>query len=108
MKNYKEVMPCGWLHSQGKKFFLLKPYPIVGDSWERDNMARFWVVPHIEYMPGKAVRIENPNEMPSFGEHYKMVYPHARHVVVSGFCLEYQADMPTILYETVKEEVNNE
>ena len=97
MKNYKEILPCGWLHSQGKKFFLLKPYPTVGDSWETDSMARFLVVPYVEFEDRdyKNHAIANEN---------KFVYPHARHVVVSGFCLEYQADMPTILYEKIKEE----
>ena len=102
MENYKEVQPCGWLHTQGEKFFLLRPYPITGDSWERDSMARFLVVPYIEYEDKDINRYE-PNDQGSM----KYVYPHARHVVASGFVLEYQADMPIILCEVVKEEYND-
>lgn len=97
--NYKEVQPCGWLHVAGRKYFLLKPYPIPGDSWERDSMTRFLCVPYIPYE--EKVDTQFVSESP---DTYKYVYPHARHVVASGFAVEYQADMPTILYEEVKEE----
>ena len=100
--NYKEVQPCGWLHAQGKKFFLLKPYPIPGDSWERDNMARFLVVPYVPYDEKR-----DTNFVSDSADTFQYVYPHARHVVASGFALEYQADMPKILYEEVKEEYND-
>jgi len=99
MENYKEVQPCGWLHTQGKKFFLLRPYPITGDDWESDSMARFIAVPYVEFADAK--------ETVQRGDRFKVIYPHARHVVASGFALEYQANMPTILCETVKEEYND-
>lgn len=45
-KKYREVLPCGILTTPtGRKYWLLSPHPVVGDSWETDELYRFSVVP---------------------------------------------------------------
>ena len=82
MTNIVEVQPVGMLFSQGREYFLLKPVPVVSDSWEGDNAYRWLVVPRSG---------EKQVDSVSFA------YPHARHIVTNSFVVEYSGDMPPIL-----------
>jgi hypothetical protein len=72
----KTVVPCGMLYSNERRYFLLKPYPIPGDSWEGDNVYRFLVT------PATALGMN--------------CFSFARHVVTNNFTAEYAPDMPKI------------
>jgi len=73
----KIVKPYGMLYSQKREYFLLSPEPIRGDSWESITAYRFAVVPR-----------KKPD--------YAHAYPHARHIVVTDFVIEYSPAMPEI------------
>lgn len=90
MAKTKEVLPCGILDTTNqKRYWLLKPYPIVGDSWEGDNCYR-WLVTPID-----------PN---SFNP---MIYPSVRHVVSNSFSIEYMTNLVPILVEVQEEETDD-
>ena len=98
----RKVKPYGMLYSQGREYFLLKPFPLESDSWEWEGehrqAFRFVVVPR-KILQERWIK-EN-------------IYPHARHIVTTSFNLEY-ADMPEILVKELwvedvsKEEMNFE
>ena len=99
----RKVKPYGMLYSQGREYFLLKPFPLESDSWEWEGehrqVFRFVVVPR---KPIAEIR-----------DGTGIIYPHARHIVTTSFNLEY-ADMPEILVKELwvedvsKEEMNFE
>lgn len=78
------IQPCGILSSGLEVYFLIRPEPVPGDSWEGDNCYRFVAVPMIE------IAIEQKGN-----ETYK-VYDYARHVVTNAFSIEYKSDMEYI------------
>jgi hypothetical protein len=89
----KKVIPAGMLYSQGRVYFLLKPYPIVGDSWEKDNAYRWLVVPR------KSLGLKGtPQPNGNIGE----LYPHARHIVTTAFVVDY-TELPEIEIKVLDE-----
>jgi hypothetical protein len=91
MTETRKVQPCGMLYSQTREYFLLKPEPIPGDSWEKDNAYRFVVAPR------KEVKFKSKE----LG--YVSVYPFARHIVSTAFVVEYAANMPEIDVQVLEE-----
>lgn len=87
-KQYRKVQPCGMLYSQGREYFLLKPEPLPGDSWERDNAYRFVVVPRV--IVAVTSNLENR-------------FSFARHIVTTAFVVDYSPNMPEIMIEDLGE-----
>lgn len=88
MTETRKVQPCGMLYSQTREYFLLKPEPIPGDSWEKDNAYRFIVIPRKEI---------------SVDSEYKPIYAFARHIVTTAFVVDYAANMPEIEIQVLAE-----
>jgi len=84
-KKFKLMQPCGKLFTHGREYWLLKPEPIPGDSWERDNTYR-WIV-----VPNKVISHKQISE-----EDFMNEYPFARHIVTNSFTVEYSPNIPTI------------
>lgn len=73
-KQYKEVLSCGVLRTRtGQEYFLLKPDPVVKDSWQYDKQQRFVVVPNTE----------------EFYQGDNIYYSYARHLVTTDPDIEY-------------------
>jgi hypothetical protein len=107
MFNLNCKKPYGILRTQGMNYFLLKPDPVPGDSWEGDNTYRFVGVPIHEI-----AWEEN-------GKSGYSIYDYARHIVTNAFTIEYQSDLDPIhfkvlpgidltLQESIKEKDNDE
>lgn len=78
MTEYKEVLPCGILKIQDMVYWLLSPYPIEPDSWQRSEQQRFSVVPfngNLQVLNGTT----------------KTVYGYARHIVCTDPLIEYRS-----------------
>ena len=89
----RKVFIAGYLYTQGKKYFLLSPEPVVKDSWQRDYERRFSVIP---------ARAEVFN-IDGYAEY---VYPYARHIIVSGdYLIEIVNAKNTILVEQLEEQL---
>ena len=69
----RKVRVCGRLFSHDKEYFVIHHLPVERDSWQNDNLDRWVVVPILPM---------HDNEFGSY-------FPHARHVVVSDYLLEY-------------------
>lgn len=80
----REIYVAGVLYTVGKRYILLQPVPIEGDSWQRDRERRFLVTPW-EYGDDPY----KPN-----------VYPPARHVVSNTFTVDFDPSLPAVV--TVK------
>ena len=76
----KEELPCGILHTFGKKFWLLHPEPLPNDGWEGCNAQRFLATPF------ENVALRGTEK----------VFAHARHVVTSAYTIEYSSHLPKI------------
>lgn len=87
-KKYRTVQPCGMLFSQGRKYFLLNPEPLPGDSWEGDNAYRFVVV---------------PVAVVSYSSNMKEHFSFARHIVTTAFVVDYSPNIPEIQIEDLGE-----
>lgn len=84
-KRYKEMLPCGMLHSNGKEYFLLRPSPekqIM--EWEKWNTFRWRVVP------------SNPIDEQKINSEPVWVYSYPRDLVTTNFSVEYLATMKKI------------
>jgi hypothetical protein len=74
--NTRKIKPYGYIYTTGEIYwYLLHPYPIEGDSWQRDNERRFVVAP--------------------------INLGYARHIVSNDFTLEYRYNMDEIEIEMV-------
>ncbi len=73
----KIVTSYGHLYTMYKNYYLLKPEPIVGDSWEGDNCYRFLVVP------------SDPIAIEKNGSNVYHVFGFPRHVVTNCFTIEF-------------------
>ena len=80
-KKFKLVQPCGKLFTHGREYWLVRPEPIPGDSWERDNAYR-WIVVPIQAIDWEYVKTP--------------LYSFARHIVTNSFTVEYAPDIPEI------------
>jgi hypothetical protein len=87
------------LYSQGREYFVLRPEPIPGDSWEGDNAYRWLVVPNKEIGRKKMKEGESVYAY----EYWVSVYSFARHIVTTAFVVDYAAGMPEIYIETLDE-----
>jgi hypothetical protein len=87
------------LYSQGREYFVLRPEPIPGDSWEGDNAYRWLVVPNKEIGRKKMKESEGIHTY----EYWVSVYSFARHIVTTAFVVDYASGMPEIYVETPDE-----
>ena len=84
---YLTVQPAGMLYTQGREYFLLHPYPIDPD-WENYNERRFVVVPR--------------KQVGQLEDDGSIVYPVARHIVVTApYLIDYN-NMPFIVIEKME------
>lgn len=93
-KVYKEVLPYGILTTRsGNKFWLLRPNPIVRDSWQHDRQQRFLVVPY--------------KEITYSGN--TLLYSYARHLITTDPDIEYiYAIHPIEVQELQEQEIDDE
>jgi len=84
-KEYRIVIPYGKLFTHNRSYFLLKPSPIPGDSWEKDNAYRWYVV------PDKDIGFEFDKDGNQINH-----YSFGRHIVSTSFTVEYSSSMPAI------------
>lgn len=88
-KVYKDVLPCGVLTTRtGEKYWLIKPEPVVRDSWQYDRQQRFLVVPYDELAVDYKIRTNN--DEPTF------FYGYARHLITTDPDIEYRYETATI------------
>ena len=85
------IKPYGYLYANGETYFLMRPEPVEGDSWERDNTYRFLVVPDMV----EAYEQKGENSYP--------IYGYRRHIVTNCFTIEFRDDLPDIYIPALKE-----
>jgi hypothetical protein len=91
MYKLKILKPYGILHTLGEAYFLLKPDPVPGDSWEGDNCYRFVGVPCLELAWEQK------------GEDGYLVFDYARHIVTTSFTIEYLVSLAPIHFRDLGE-----
>ena len=87
-KETVKTKPFGILYTHQRKYWLLSPHPVPGDSWEGDNAYRFLVVPFD----------------PVITRNNRYIRAPARHIVTTSFTAEYVSNLPVIEYKVFKEE----
>jgi hypothetical protein len=78
------VKPYGILHTFSEDYYLLSPEPVVGDSWEGDNVYRFVVVPAFT------------EAIEERGKEIYHVHGYARHIITNAFTIEFMYDLEEI------------
>ena len=77
-ENEVTTKPVGMLYSQGRKYFLLHPYPLEPAEWQPEGTLRFLATPYDKTSPTD-------------------LHPPARHVVANTYTIDYYWDMPEII-----------
>ena len=86
-KKFKDVLPCGVLKTRtGEKYWLIKPEPVVRDSWQHDRQQRFLVVQYEE------IGVHDFNE--SLGNQF--VYSYVTHLITTDPDIRYLYTNTTI------------
>lgn len=89
-KVYKDVLPCGVLTTRtGEKYWLIKPEPVVRDSWQHDQQQRFLVVPYVEIGV-------------NFAKDF-LYYGYARHLITTNPDIEYRYETEPIKVWTLEQ-----
>jgi hypothetical protein len=79
MKRFITVVPCGVLYAGMKEYWLVKPEPIVRDSWQHDFQQRWLVIP----------KGADCDERQYDSEQDITYYPHKCHLICTDAIIEY-------------------
>lgn len=86
-----QLVPCGYLRTQGEKYFLIHLSPL-DPEWKGIEGKSFLAVPDDRDKPtGESVNVGTPDS-PEF----KHVFPCPRLVVATNYSVEYAVSIPPI------------